>query len=154
MLGRALAIRATAHRPPSGARLDHPHTLTAAATSPLAWRGGDPVGAAQAFEQLLTDRLRILGPDHPDTLATRHDVAHCVARPVTPWRGQAFEQLLTDPHWVLAPDHPETLAARHNLAHWRGEAGDPAAAAQAFEQLLTDRIRSSVPTTPRPSLPS
>lgn len=45
------------------------------------WRGeaGDPVGAADAFEELLTDRLRVLGPDHPDTLWTRHNLAH--------WRG-------------------------------------------------------------------
>ncbi len=25
----------------------------------------------QQFELLLTDRLRVLGPDHPDTLTTR-----------------------------------------------------------------------------------
>jgi hypothetical protein len=35
------------------------------------WRGeaGDPAGAAEAYEALLTDRLRVLGPDHPDTLS-------------------------------------------------------------------------------------
>jgi hypothetical protein len=80
-----------------------------------------------AFEELLTDCLRVLGPDHPDTLATRYNLAH--------WRGEAgdaagavaaFEELLTDYLRVLGPDHPYTLTTRHNLARWRGEAGDAA----------------------------
>ncbi|MGH3985454.1 MAG: tetratricopeptide repeat protein [Pseudonocardiaceae bacterium] len=37
---------------------------------------GDPAGAAAALEQLLADVLRVLGPDHPDTLATRHNLAY------------------------------------------------------------------------------
>ncbi len=41
-------------------------------------KAGDPAGA---LEQLLTDRLRVLGPDHPHTLTTRHNLAR--------WRGQA-----------------------------------------------------------------
>jgi hypothetical protein len=48
------------------------------------WLGesGDRAGAVAAFEALLTDRLRVLGPDHPDTLANRNiltywrEVAH------------------------------------------------------------------------------
>jgi hypothetical protein len=77
------------------------------------------------LEQLLTDRLRVLGPDHPNTLTTRHNLAR--------WRGQAgdpagaataFEQLLTDRLRVLGPDHPDTLTTRHNLANWRSKAND------------------------------
>jgi hypothetical protein len=47
------------------------------------WRGqaGDPAGAAAALDELLTERLRILGPDHPDTVTTRHHLAY--------WRRQA-----------------------------------------------------------------
>ncbi|MGW2112625.1 tetratricopeptide repeat protein, partial [Streptomyces sp. NPDC001948] len=33
-------------------------------------------GAAAAFEELLADRLRVLGPDHPDTLTTRSNLAY------------------------------------------------------------------------------
>ena len=33
------------------------------------------------MEQLLVDFLRVLGPDHPDTLTTRHNLVY--------WRGQA-----------------------------------------------------------------
>ncbi|WP_262850843.1 tetratricopeptide repeat protein [Sphaerisporangium corydalis] len=46
---------------------DHPNTL--ATRNNLAhWRGrsGDAAGAAAAYEELLADRLRVQGPDHPD----------------------------------------------------------------------------------------
>ena len=103
---------------------------------------GDPADAVTAFEQLLADCLRVLGPQHPDTLSTRGNLAR--------WRGEAgdpagaatsYEQLLTDQLRVLGPEHPDTLTTRSNLARWRGEAGDRAGAATAYEQLLTDRLR-------------
>jgi hypothetical protein len=74
-----------------------------------------------AFEQLLPDRLRVLGPDHPDTLSTRHELAG--------WKGEAgdaggavaaLEQVLLDRLRVLGPDQPYTLITRAKLAHWRG----------------------------------
>ncbi|WP_438493783.1 hypothetical protein [Streptomyces asiaticus] len=41
----------------------------------------------------------------------------------------------------LGSDHPNTLAARGALAEWRGEAGDPAAAAESYAELLADSVR-------------
>ncbi|WP_406500406.1 tetratricopeptide repeat protein [Streptomyces sp. NBC_01590] len=38
------------------------------------WRG-DAAGAVEAFAGLLTDQERVLGPDHPDTLTTRNNLA-------------------------------------------------------------------------------
>lgn len=52
-----------------------PETLTT--RSRLAyWQGvaGNPAGAAAAFAELLTDHLRVLGPDHPNTLAARRQL--------------------------------------------------------------------------------
>ncbi|MET0236075.1 MAG: tetratricopeptide repeat protein, partial [Kibdelosporangium sp.] len=72
---------------------------------------------------LLSDQLRILGPDHPHTLTTRNNLAH--------WRGEAGDpagaatataELLTDRLRILGPDHPNTLASRNNLAHWQKQA--------------------------------
>jgi len=40
-----------------------------------------------------------------------------------------MQELLTDLLRVLGPDHPDTLTTRSNLAYWRGQAGDPAGAA-------------------------
>jgi hypothetical protein len=42
-----------------------------------------PAGAATAFDELLTERLRVLGADHPDTLATRRDLVY--------WRREAAD---------------------------------------------------------------
>ena len=101
------------------------------------------------FEQLLTDCMTVLGPDHPSTLAARNDRAY--------WQGRtgdavgasaAYEQLLADRIRLLGPDHPETLATRDEVAWWRGVAGDVAGASKAYEQLLADRIRILGPDHP------
>jgi hypothetical protein len=93
------------------------------------------VSWAPMFEQ-------VLGPDHPDTLTTRSNIAN--------WRGQAgdpvgalreFEALLVDQLRVLGADHPDTLWTRNNIAFMRGEAGDPAGALEEFEALLVDQLR-------------
>jgi hypothetical protein len=36
----------------------------------------EPGQAAAQYRDLLDDRLRVLGPDHPDTLATRANLAY------------------------------------------------------------------------------
>ncbi|MFC0436609.1 FxSxx-COOH system tetratricopeptide repeat protein [Kutzneria buriramensis] len=113
------------------------------------FRAGNSLGevglvaeAVDYFQRLYATATRCLGPDHPDTLTTRHNLAR--------WRGQAgdpagaataFEALLTDQLRVLGPDHPSTLTTRSSIAYWRGEAGDLAGAAAALEELLTDRLR-------------
>ena len=101
------------------------------------------------FQRLHQHAIIHLGPDHPNTLTTRSNLAR--------WRGEAgdpagaataFEELLADRLRVLGPDHPNTLTTRSNLASWRGEAGDPAGAATAFEELLADRLRVLGPDHP------
>lgn len=129
----------------------HQHTGDALLTPehPVLFRAGQSLGdtgqvtaAADYHQRLLADLLRVLGPDHPDTLAARNNLAS--------WRAQtgdatgaveAFEQLLPELLRVLGPDHPNTLVTRNNLARWRGESGDATGAVEAFEQLLSDRHR-------------
>lgn len=110
---------------------------------------GDPAGAVTAYLQLLDDLERILGPDHPDTLDTRYNLAY--------WQGEAGDpagaliagtELLNDLERVLGPDHPDTLATRGNLARWQGEAGDPAGAATSYAKLLSDMKRVFGPDDP------
>jgi hypothetical protein len=116
---------------------------------PVLFRHGRSLGeaglvtaATTHFTALTTRATRTLGPDHPDTLTTRHSLAE--------WQGRAgdlagaaaaTQELLADQLRVLGPDHPHTLTTRGNLARWRGEAGDVAGAAAAFEQLLADQLR-------------
>ena len=43
--------------------------------APLKQVRANAASAVAAFEQLLTDRLRVLGPDHPHTLSSAHNLA-------------------------------------------------------------------------------
>ncbi|WP_370964702.1 tetratricopeptide repeat protein [Amycolatopsis sp. cg9] len=114
---------------------------------------GDRGLAAEArdyFRQLHTTAITMLGPDHPDTLAARGNLAIRRGEVGDPAGAvAAFEELLTDTMRVLGSDHPRTLTVRSNLALWRGHAGDPAGAMAAFEQLLTDRVRVLGPDHPQ-----
>ncbi|HSV66346.1 MAG TPA: tetratricopeptide repeat protein, partial [Mycobacteriales bacterium] len=80
-------------------------------------------------------------------LTGRHDAAlwEPDAHPVLSRLGRSLGEagLVTD-----ATRHFTTLATRHNLAYWRGEAGDAAGAAAAFEVLLADDLRVLGPDHP------
>ena len=84
----------------------------------------------------------LLGEDHPDALASRHNLAG--AYEGAGRLGEAialYEQVLTDRTRVLGEDHPDTLTSRHNLAGAYREAGRLGEAIALYEQVLTDRTR-------------
>jgi tetratricopeptide (TPR) repeat protein len=94
------------------------------------------------FDQLLTLAHTHLGPDHPDTLANRNNLAYSRGEAGDPTGAvTAYAELLTDYLRILGPDDPDTLTTRNNLARWRGQAGDAAGAVTAFAELLTDQLR-------------
>ncbi|MFF3868281.1 FxSxx-COOH system tetratricopeptide repeat protein [Micromonospora sp. NPDC001898] len=110
---------------------------------------GQPAAAVAYFTDLHTDCLRVLGPDHSDTLTALHHIAQ--------WRGEAgdpagaveaFTQVLVERLRVLGPDHPDTLSTRNDLAYSQGRAGDPAGAVEAFARVLADRLRVMGPDHP------
>ncbi|MER5494282.1 tetratricopeptide repeat protein, partial [Streptomyces sp. NPDC002490] len=123
--------------------LHRPNTHRVLYRTGRSWgESGQLTVAISHFEHLSTTTRGHLGEDHPDTLATRSNLAF--------WRGkagdaagavQAFADLLNDQVRVLGEDHPATLATRNNLAFWRGEAGDAVGAAEAFADLLNDQVR-------------
>ncbi|MGK3110630.1 tetratricopeptide repeat protein [Streptomyces sp. WAC05858] len=87
-------------------------------------------------------RHRLLGPDHPDTLTSRSNLAGAYESAGDLGRAiPLFEQTLTDTVRVLGEDHPYTLASRHNLACAYESAGDLGRAIPLFEQTLTDMMR-------------
>ncbi len=60
--------------------------------------------AISQFRQLLDDRLRVLSPDHPDTLATRNDLAYWLAESSQVQEAiSQFRQLLDDSLRVTGP---------------------------------------------------
>jgi cell division protein ZapA (FtsZ GTPase activity inhibitor) len=122
----------------------HPNT-PAARQEDLAFQRDqeeDTSEALAALAALLDDQVRVLGEDHPDTVAARHDLAYrlgeegYIAEALT-----ALAGLLDDRVRVLGEDHPDTLGTRHDLAHWQAEAGDMAGALTALAALLEDRVR-------------
>ena len=92
--------------------------------------------------QLLTDRIRVLGEDHPDTLTSRNNLAYAYES-----AGRLDEaitlnvQLLTDSIRILGPDHPDTLTILNNLAGAYESAGRLDEAITLYEQVLPNRTR-------------
>ncbi len=112
-------------------------------------QAGQVPAAIDHFKHLARIAQSRLGPEHPDTLNARHNVAW--GRGVAGYSAAAvaaFAQLLTDLERMRGLDHPNTFGTRNDLAHWRGEAGDAAAAVAAFAQLLADRERVLGPDHP------
>jgi tetratricopeptide (TPR) repeat protein len=101
-----------------------------------------PARAIVIGERLLADQERILGPDHPDTLTSRDNLASSywavgrTAEAIT-----LDERTLADRERVLGPDHLDTLASRNNLANAYMDAGRIAEAITLHEQNLADRER-------------
>ncbi|MBD2895642.1 hypothetical protein amrb99_45810 [Actinomadura sp. RB99] len=151
-LGQILRANTDALRQNTGTALWVPDT----GAHPVLFRSATSLGetgqvtaALNTYADLHETCLHHFGPDHPDTLAVRGNLAS--------WRGEAgdaasaaatYEELLTDYLRVLGPDHPDTLTTRGNLASWRGEAGDAAGAVTAYEELLTDYLRVLGPDHP------
>lgn len=74
--------------------------------------------AIALFEATLPEMLRLLGPDHPETLALRAELA--CAYDSAERMDDAISQLeitLAGRERVLGPAHPDTLSSRTNLAY-------------------------------------
>jgi tetratricopeptide (TPR) repeat protein len=93
--------------------------------------------AEQLFRQVLVVRERVLGTAHPDTLATRNEVAWMLAE-----RGrfeeaeELYRQVLAGRERVLGDDHPDTLTTRSSVAWMLGERGRFENAEELYRQVL------------------
>jgi hypothetical protein len=85
-----------------------------------------------------------LGPDHPETLGSRNNLANSYqAAGRTSEAITLHEQTLAARERVLGPDHPYTLQSRNNLANSYQDAGRSADAYRPEE-----RDRDSPPGLP------
>ena len=114
----------------------------------LGW-SGNYTAARDLSRQVLKAQEQVSGPEHPETLVARGNLAY--------WAGMAgdaagardqFAALLPIRERVSGLEHSETLVARGNLARWAGEAGDAAGARDQFAALLPIRERVSGPEHP------
>ncbi|WP_326824620.1 tetratricopeptide repeat protein [Streptosporangium sp. NBC_01756] len=103
---------------------------------------GDLGRAIPLFEQILADRTRVLGADHPDTLGSRNNLASVYESAGDLGRAiPLYKQNLADSIRVLGADHPNTLSSRNNLAYLYHVAGDLKRAIPLYKQTLADSIR-------------
>jgi len=71
------------------------------------------------YRELLPDRERVLGAGHPETLATRWNIAFWTGRCGDPAGAlRVYRELLPDMERVLGAGHPDTLATRGNITNW------------------------------------
>ena len=111
--------------------------------------GDSPGQAVMIGERLAADQERLLGPDHPDTLASRNNLAE--AYRLGGRSDEAItmgEQTLAAQARVLGPDHPSTLTSRNSLANAYRAAGRTAEAITLHEQTLAARERLLGPDHP------
>jgi tetratricopeptide (TPR) repeat protein len=110
---------------------------------------GWPAQAVALHERVLADRERLLGPDHPHTLASRNNLAHAYRQ--AGWLAKAiplYERTLADLTRLLGSDHLRTLRSSNYLAAAYREAGRLAEAVWLYEQTLAHRRRLLGPDHP------
>lgn len=99
--------------------------------------------AGEVHRAVAAEREHLLGPDHPDTLASRYEVAFTLSR-----TGRAADALREYKHVTrarsiaLGPDHPDTLAARQEMAYVLGQLGRHFDAHQVYNSVLAARERA------------
>ena len=84
---------------------------------------GDAAGARDLYAALLPVAERTLGPEHPETLTTRGNIA-CGTGLAGDAAGarDLYAALLPVRERVSGPEHPDTLTTRGSLAYWADEA--------------------------------
>ena len=105
--------------------------------------------AEAAQRAVLALQLRVLGPGHPDTLTTRHNIALMMTEQGDYAGAEAeFRDVLAIRLRVLGPDHPYTPTARHEIARVMDAQGDYAGAEAEFRDVLAIRLRVLGPDHP------
>ncbi|WP_079248677.1 tetratricopeptide repeat protein [Streptomyces sp. MJM1172] len=131
----AVASANTANTPGAALAVLHEHALEAG-------YAGDPQKARDLFAELVLDHVRALGASHPNTLSSRHNLAHWTGEAGDPQKaGELFAELVPANTNILGAEHPSTLSSRHEHARMVGEAGDPQKARDLLAELVPDRTR-------------
>ncbi|MCK7624838.1 tetratricopeptide repeat protein [Streptomyces sp. RS10V-4] len=138
-------------RPAGGG--DHQALLTALAGTLAHARAltgaGLHVEAQEGYAEALAGRERLLGPDHPDTLAARHDVAAGLGRLGRLEECRATVREVAGARArVLGDRHPDTLTSHWQLAHVCGLLGRWPEALAAYRQVAAGRTAALGPDHP------
>jgi RecA/RadA recombinase len=105
--------------------------------------------AEGTLRQVLAVWGEALGPDHPDTLGIRDDVARMMAARGDYAGAEAvFRDVLIAWLRLLGPDHPDTLSTQHEVAWVMGERGDHNGAEAEFRAVLAAWLQVRGPDHP------
>ncbi|GAB3902117.1 tetratricopeptide repeat protein [Kibdelosporangium lantanae] len=103
---------------------------------------GTLAAATMLLARALDSTQRLHSPDHPDTLASRNNLAGAYQLAGDLHRAiPLYETTLDDRTRVLGPDDPHILVSRNNLAYAYWSAGDLDRAIPLYETTLTDNER-------------
>ncbi|MFB7499695.1 tetratricopeptide repeat protein [Streptomyces sp. NPDC056161] len=145
-------------RPPTGPDRPGPSCAPPEAACALVGRHDAGLGlgrlgrwaeAGEVHRAVAADRARLLGPAHPDTLASRYEIAFTLSR-----TGRAadalrvFTEVARERNRVLGPDHPDSLAARQEMAYVLGQLGRHSDAHRVYAAVLAARERTMGPDHP------
>jgi tetratricopeptide (TPR) repeat protein len=110
---------------------------------------GKHAEAEQMQRELLDVERRVLGPEHPRTLATMNNYALSLGAQGKHAEAEQMQRELLDLHRrVLGPEHPHTLTTMNNLARTMNRQGKRAEAEPIFRELLDLRRRVLGPEHP------
>ncbi|MFF4039247.1 FxSxx-COOH system tetratricopeptide repeat protein [Streptomyces sp. NPDC001816] len=100
-------------------------------------------------QQVVAVHIRLLGPEHPRTLASCNDLTR-VLREVGEYAQSVHlgRRTLDDCTRILGPEHPHTLDSRNNLAAALRDMGENAQATDLWQRTLDDRTRILGPEHP------
>ncbi|WP_330461765.1 serine/threonine-protein kinase [Streptomyces sp. NBC_00820] len=112
-------------------------------------RHGRWAEAGEVHQAVAAARAALLGPDHPDTLASRREAALSLSRTGRSADAlRAYTEIAAAGARVLGPDDPDTLAARQETAYVLGRLGRHAEAHQVYTSVLAARLRVMGPDHP------
>ncbi|WP_406225670.1 tetratricopeptide repeat protein [Streptomyces anulatus] len=131
-----------------------PHSFSSARDT-LADLADTLTDAGASYEEFLLRRCVLdaeadhLGPDHPDTLGSRNNLANALHELGEHQQAaDLHRQTLTDRERVLGLEHRETLGSRHNLANALNYLGENQQAVELHRRTLADRERVLGPDHP------
>jgi hypothetical protein len=134
----AAGLAAAALRPAIRLGAEHPAVLQLRG---VAVRAQDAVTEAD-LRDLLDAQWRVLGPEHPDTLGTGHQLARLLARQGEYESAERrLRELLAVQASTLGTGHPSTLTTWHDLGLVLAQRGQYTLAAREFAGLLQARAR-------------
>ena len=93
--------------------------------------------AEKLFRTIVAARTRTLGPEHPDTLDSRHRLIYVLSRQTKFAEAEAEgREVLRLRQKVLGPEHVDTIVSRYNLGECLVEQGKYAEAETLYRQVI------------------